>query len=186
MADPERPRLTRPARLPGRPRAVSEFTEAMAQLAAGVAVVTVRDDRDDLGATGVSALMSVSLEPPLVLVSLAQRRLPREVLLRQDRWAGLPAVSRAGRDRQPVRRRRPAQRPPPGGGHPAPPRRPLGRIVVENGVAALEAETTQVVPAGDHTLFIARVLAVPYVTSTLQPLVRLRGRDRPDGRASRT
>jgi flavin reductase (DIM6/NTAB) family NADH-FMN oxidoreductase RutF len=62
---------------------VSEFTDAMAQLAGGVAVITVRDDRDDLGVT-VSALASVSLEPPLVLVSLASGGYLNEVLLRQE------------------------------------------------------------------------------------------------------
>jgi flavin reductase (DIM6/NTAB) family NADH-FMN oxidoreductase RutF len=56
-----------------------------------------------------------------------------------------------------------------------------GALVLEGGVAALEAETTQVVPAGDHTLFLATVLAVSYVTPTLQPLVRLRGRYRAVG-----
>ena len=157
---------------------MSEFTEAMAQLAAGVAVVTVRDDRDDLGAT-VSALMSVSLEPPLVLVSLRSDGYLCEVLLRQDRWAasllsaGQAAIaSRFAAAGRPSARHLVAGTAHHRGTH-------SDAIVVENGVAALEAETTQVVPAGDHTLFIARVLAVPYVTSTLQPLVRLRGRYRP-------
>ncbi|MDA0638787.1 flavin reductase, partial [Nonomuraea sp. MCN248] len=65
---------------------MSAFTDAMGQLAAGVSVVTVRDDRDDLGVT-ISALMSVSLDPPLVLVSLGSRGYLSEVLLRRDRWA---------------------------------------------------------------------------------------------------
>ena len=62
------------------------FTEAMGQVAAGVAVVTVKDDRDDLGTT-VATLMSVSLDPPLVLISLASAGYLAEVLLRRDRWA---------------------------------------------------------------------------------------------------
>ncbi|MEV0230343.1 flavin reductase family protein [Nonomuraea sp. NPDC050786] len=156
---------------------MSEFTEAMAQLAAGVAVVTVRDGRDDLGVT-VSALMSVSLEPPLVLVSLASGGYLNEVLLRQDRWAasllssGQAAIaSRFATAGRPSARLLLAGTPHHRGEH-------TGALVVEGGVAALEAETTKVVPAGDHTLFIAAVLAVPYVSSSLQPLVRLRGRYR--------
>ncbi|WP_431924902.1 flavin reductase family protein [Nonomuraea jabiensis] len=159
---------------------MSEFTEAMAQLAAGVAVVTVRDGRDDLGAT-VSALMSVSLEPPLVLVSLAGGGYLNEVLLRQDRWAasllssGQAAIaSRFATAGRPSARLLLAGTPHHRGTH-------SGALVVEGGVAALEAETTTVVPAGDHTLFIATVLAVPYVESSLQPLVRLRSRYRPIG-----
>ncbi|MDI9580522.1 MAG: flavin reductase family protein, partial [Thermobispora sp.] len=62
------------------------FREAMAQLAAGVAVITVQEERDDIGTT-VSSLMSVSLEPPLVLVSIASQSYVTEVLLRRDRWA---------------------------------------------------------------------------------------------------
>ncbi|MDR8408976.1 flavin reductase family protein [Nonomuraea sp. 3-1Str] len=152
----------------------------MAQLAAGVAVVTVQDGRDDLGTT-VSALMSVSLDPPLVLVSLAARGYLCEVLLRQDQWAasilasGQAAIaSRFATAGRPSARHLVAGVPHHRGPH-------SGAIIVENGVAAVEAETTQVVPAGDHTLFLARVLAVTYVTPTLAPLIRLRGRYRPMG-----
>ncbi|MEU6717545.1 flavin reductase family protein [Nonomuraea sp. NPDC046802] len=156
---------------------MSEFTEAMAQLAAGVAVVTVRDGRDDLGAT-VSALMSVSLEPPLVLVSLDNGGYLNEVFLRQDRWAasllssGQAAIaSRFATPGRPSARLLLAGTPHHRGSH-------SDALVVEGGVAALEAETTKVVPAGDHTLFIAAVQAVRYVNPALQPLVRLRGRYR--------
>jgi flavin reductase (DIM6/NTAB) family NADH-FMN oxidoreductase RutF len=159
---------------------VSEFTEAMAQLASGVAVVTVRDGRDDLGTT-VSALMSVSLEPPLVLISLASRGYLNEVLLRQDRWAasllssGQAAIaSRFATEGRPSARLLLAGTPHHRGPH-------TDALVVEGGVAALEAETTKVVPAGDHTLFIATVLAVSYVDPTLPPLVRLRARYRAMG-----
>ncbi|MFI9592140.1 flavin reductase family protein [Nonomuraea sp. NPDC052265] len=159
---------------------MSEFTEAMAQLAAGVAVITVRDGRDDLGVT-VSTLMSVSAEPPLVLVSLASRGYLCEVLLRRDRWAasllssGQAAVaSRFATAGRPSARLLLAGTPHHRGAH-------TEALVVEGGVAALEVETTQVVPAGDHTLFVAQVLAVPYVTPALQPLVRLRARYRPMG-----
>ncbi|MEQ4719004.1 flavin reductase family protein [Nonomuraea sp. B19D2] len=159
---------------------MSEFTEAMAQLAAGVAVVTVRDGRDDLGAT-VSALMSVSLEPPLVLVSLASGGYLNEVLLRQDRWAasllssGQAAIaSRFATAGRPSARLLLAGTPHHRGEH-------TDALVVEGGVAALEAETTKVVPAGDHTLFVATVVSVAYVNPSLQPLVRLRGRYRAAG-----
>jgi flavin reductase (DIM6/NTAB) family NADH-FMN oxidoreductase RutF len=157
---------------------VSEFTEAMAQLAAGVAVVTVRDGRDDLGTT-VSALMSVSLEPPLVLVSLASSGYLCEVLLRQDRWAAslLSAGQAAVASRFAAAGRPSARHLVAGVPHHRGDR--SDALVVEGGVAALEAETTQVVPTGDHTLFVARVLTLPYVTPSLQPLVRLRGRYRP-------
>ena len=65
---------------------MSEFTEAMAQIATGVAVVTVREARDDVGTT-VNTFTSVSLDPPLVMVSIASTGYVNEMLLRQDRWA---------------------------------------------------------------------------------------------------
>ncbi|SDL49362.1 flavin reductase family protein [Nonomuraea jiangxiensis] len=159
---------------------MSELTEAMAQLAAGVAVVTARDGRDDLGVT-VSALMSVSLEPPLVLVSLASGGYLNEVLLRQDRWAAsllsadqAAIASRFATAGRPSARLLVAGIPHHRGPH-------TDALVVEDGVAALEAETTKVIPAGDHTLFLATVLAVCYVNPALNPLIRLRGRYRSTG-----
>lgn len=153
------------------------FTEAMAQLAAGVAVVTARDGRDDVGTT-VSALMSVSLEPPLVLVSLASSGYLTEILLRQDRWAasllssGQAAIaSRFATAGRPSARLLVASVPHHRGAH-------TEALVIEGGVAAIEAETTKVVPAGDHTIFIAAVLSVVYIDPSQQPLVRLRGRYR--------
>lgn len=150
----------------------------MAQLAAGVAVVTVRDDRDDLGVT-VSALMSVSADPPMILVSLASAGYLAEVLLRQDRWAAslLSSGQAAVASRFATAGRPSARHLVAGVEHHRGPH--SGAIIVAGGVAALEAETAQVVPAGDHTLFVARILAIDYVRASADPLVRLRGRYRP-------
>ncbi|PZG30590.1 reductase [Spongiactinospora gelatinilytica] len=157
---------------------MSRFVEAMAQLAAGVGVVTVRDDRDDIGVT-VSALMSVSLEPPLVLVSLANGGYVCEVMLRRDLWAvsllsaGQSAMaSRFATPGRPSARLLVAGTPHHRGDH-------TDALVIAGGVAALEAETTTVVPAGDHTLFIAKVLTVDYLDPSATALIRLRGRYRP-------
>lgn len=153
------------------------FTEAMRQVAAGVAVVTVKDDRDDLGTT-VATLMSVSLEPPLVLISLDSAGYLAEVLLRRDRWAasllaeGQQALaSRFATAGRPSARLLLAGVAHHRGDH-------SEALVVDGGVTAIEAETVQVVPAGDHTLFIGEVLAVDYVDAAKAPLVRLRGRYR--------
>ncbi|GII55791.1 reductase [Planotetraspora thailandica] len=154
------------------------FTEAMGQVPAGVGVVTVKDGRDDLGTT-VATLLSVSLDPPLVLVSLDSTSYLTEVLLRQDRWAaslladGQQAIaSRFATPGRPSARLLLASTPHHRGEH-------SEAFVIEGGVTALEVETTRVVPAGDHTLFIGQVLAVAYVDAGKAPLVRLRGRYRP-------
>ncbi|MEV5412561.1 flavin reductase family protein [Thermopolyspora sp. NPDC052614] len=159
---------------------MSEFTEAMAQLAAGVSVITVRDERDDIGTT-VTTFASLSLEPPLVMVSIAAESYVNEVLLRRDRWAatllsaGQAAIaSRFASPGRPSARLLVA-----GTGHHRGPA--TEALIVEGGVAAVEAETTKVVPAGDHTLYIAALLGVDYVEASLSPLIRLRGRYRAAG-----
>ncbi|MCT9931337.1 flavin reductase family protein [Planotetraspora sp. A-T 1434] len=154
------------------------FTEAMGQVPAGVGVVTVKDGRDDVGTT-VATLMSVSLDPPLVLISLGAESYLAEVLLRRDRWAaslladGQQAIaSRFATPGRPSARLLLAGVPHHRGTH-------SEALVVDGGVTALEVETAQVVPAGDHTLFIGEVLGVDYVDPVKAPLVRLRARYRP-------
>jgi flavin reductase (DIM6/NTAB) family NADH-FMN oxidoreductase RutF len=51
-----------------------------------------------------------------------------------------------------------------------------GALIPDVGLAALECEVTQRVPAGDHLVLIARVLAVPYVAPSGDPLIRFAGR----------
>ncbi|MFI6507455.1 flavin reductase family protein [Streptosporangium sp. NPDC050855] len=156
---------------------MNHFVEAMAQVVTGVTVVTVKDDRDDVGVT-VATFTSVSLDPPLVMVSLDNEGYPNELLLRQDRWAAsvLSAGQKAIASRFSTAGR-------PGArlllaGTPHHRGRLSEALVVDGGVAALEAETVTVVPAGDHTLFIAKVLGVDYVDASVTPLSRYRGRYR--------
>ena len=58
---------------------IADFTTALRQYAAGVCLLTVRDDLDDVGTT-VTSVMSVSAEPPLVAVGLTDGGYPVEVL----------------------------------------------------------------------------------------------------------
>ena len=51
-----------------------------------------------------------------------------------------------------------------------------GALVPDGGLAALDCEAVQRVPAGDHLLVIASVLAVPYLAETGDPLIRFAGR----------
>jgi flavin reductase (DIM6/NTAB) family NADH-FMN oxidoreductase RutF len=54
-----------------------------------------------------------------------------------------------------------------------------GALIPDGGLAALECEVTERIPTGDHLLVIARVLDVPYVTESGDPLIRFRSRYRP-------
>ncbi|WP_433230650.1 flavin reductase family protein [Actinomadura formosensis] len=138
-------------------------------------VLTVRDGRDDLGTT-VTSFMSVSLEPPMVLASVATSSYLSEVLNRQSRWAAtvLSASQRAlaGRfaaEGRPSARILLAADPHHRGEH-------SGALIPETGVSALECETRQAVETGDHTLFVAEVLATDYITRNQKPLIRVNRR----------
>ncbi|MFC7648109.1 flavin reductase family protein [Streptosporangium lutulentum] len=130
---------------------MSEFIEAMAQVPTAVTVITVKDERDDVGTT-VATFTSVSLDPRLVMVSMENTRYLNELLLRHDRWAA--SVLSTG---QKTIASRFATAGRPGArlllaGTPHHRGELSGALVVDGGVTALEAETVQVVPAGDHTL----------------------------------
>jgi flavin reductase (DIM6/NTAB) family NADH-FMN oxidoreductase RutF len=154
--------------------ATPSFAEARTAWAAGVTLVTIADGRDDIGTT-VSAFCPLSADPPLISVALLAASYPAEVLARLD-WFAVTLLaagqrSLAGRfaaagrpgarlllDNVPHRR----------GGH-------SGALIPEGGLAALECAVTQRIPAGDHVLLVAGVLAVPYAAPGGAPLIRYRG-----------
>jgi len=51
-----------------------------------------------------------------------------------------------------------------------------GALIPRGGLAALECEAVQRLPAGDHLLVIASVLNVAYVADAGNPLIRFAGR----------
>lgn len=153
---------------------VPALGEAVSMVAAAVTLVMVADGRDDIGTT-VSAFCPVSLSPPLILVSLIGTSYPAEVLGRVDRFAVtvLAADQRALAGRFAVAGR-------PGARlllDEVPHRRgpASGALIPDGGLAALECEVTRRLPAGDHLVVIAAVLAVPYVTERGHPLIRFAG-----------
>jgi flavin reductase (DIM6/NTAB) family NADH-FMN oxidoreductase RutF len=156
------------------PRDSRRLGDALGAFPAGVTLVTVADGRDDIGTT-VTAFCPVSLQPPLVLISLIASSYPAEVLGRLDWFAVtmLEAGQRALAGRF-ATAGRPGARllldgvPHHRGTH-------SGALIPDHGLAALECAATRRVEAGDHLLVIARVLDVPYVAEAGQPLIRFRG-----------
>jgi flavin reductase (DIM6/NTAB) family NADH-FMN oxidoreductase RutF len=160
------------------------FKAALSRFAAGVTVITACQESEDEGgprdAVGMTAtaFMSVSLEPPLVLVSLRQQARMREVLASRPLWAvSLLAESQrhvAGRFAIPGRvsdrlmfadiphRYAPA----------------TGVPVIGGALAVVECRTHTMVEAGDHTLVIGEVLSVDLPSPSGLPLVHFRGRYR--------
>jgi flavin reductase (DIM6/NTAB) family NADH-FMN oxidoreductase RutF len=125
------------------------FRNALGRFASGVAVVTVRHGDHPHGTT-VNSFTSVSLDPPLILVSLDNRSVMHGILPSVGRYG----VSVLAHDQEPL------------SNHFA------GRTVekldlrfvhhggiplLEDAVAHFVVEIVDTHPAGDHTLYIGRV-----------------------------
>jgi flavin reductase (DIM6/NTAB) family NADH-FMN oxidoreductase RutF len=150
------------------------FLDALAAWPAGVTLLTIADGRDDIGVT-VSACCPVSVDPPLVLVSLIASSYPAEVLSRAGPFA---ITLLASGQRMLAGRFASAGRPSARvllDGVPHQRGAESGALIPGGGLAAFECDVTDRIPAGDHLLLVARVVAVPYVADAGEPLIRLRG-----------
>jgi len=124
----------------------------------------------------VSAFCPVSMDPPLILISLIDQSYPAELLGRLDRFA--VTVLSAG---QRVLAGRFAAAGRPGARllledvphHRGP---TSGALIPDGGLAAMECQVVSRMPAGDHLLVIARVLDVDALSASDAPLIRFRGR----------
>ena len=152
----------------------AEFATALRQLAAGVCLLTLQDDIDDVGTT-VSSVMSVSARPPLVAVGLDAGGYPAELLADLGRCAltvlAAPhaiVASRFSSAGRPSARHLLESVPWSRSGS--------GAIVLSGALAALDCRLERIVPAGDHVLALLEVDDVPVVNADAAPLVRLRGR----------
>ena len=159
-----------------RPGGVSpaSLAEALAAWPGVVTLLTIADGRDDIGTT-VSAFCPVSADPPLVLASLIAGGYPAEVLGRVSLFAVtlLAAGQRMLAGRFAAAGRPGARLLLDGVPHRRGDR--TGALIPDGGLAAFECQVTDRVPAGDHLLLIARVLTLPYVAETGDPLIRFRG-----------
>jgi len=162
-----------------------EFRAAMSRLAAGVVLVTAHEPAlapdgpsgEDVGMTA-TAFVSVSLDPPLVLVSLREGSRMDDLLAEQPVWAvSILAESQrhiAGRFAMKGRisDRLLFEDIPYVRGEVS------GAPLVGGALATLECRTEQRVPAGDHTLVIGRVLTAGLPSADGGPLMYFRGRYR--------
>ncbi|MER7395499.1 flavin reductase family protein [Streptomyces sp. NPDC000151] len=177
-----------------------EFRAALSRLAAGVVLITALDPEDDpadgddpadeddpagddlpvgedAGMTA-TAFMSVSLDPPLVMVSVRNDSRMDDILERQPLWAvsvlteGQRNIagqfSMKGRlsDRLLF------------AGVPHVRGEKTGAALVKGALATMECRTEQRVVAGDHTLVIGRVLTAHTPNIESNPLTYFRGRYR--------
>lgn len=154
------------------PDDVRAFRDCLGRFATGVCIVTARAGDEPIGMT-VNSFSSVSLEPPLVLFSIARdcqsfagwmaaqhyaihvlsdhddalsNRFARAL---GDKWGGLDIESGIS-----------------------------GAPLLPDGLTRLQCAAEQRHEAGDHIIFVARVLTFEVSPSTAAPLVFYRGRYR--------
>ena len=130
-----------------------EFREAVRRFASGVTIVTVAIE-DELHGMTASSFASVSLDPPLVLVSLDKTSRTRTMIatagsfavnvLADEQEDVAHAFSRSGDNKFESLAHRIG---------------PLGAPLLDGTLAWLECRTTKVIDGGDHDVFMAEVLA---------------------------
>lgn len=154
-----------------------EYRSAMGNLAIGVCLVTSDLDGEDVGMTA-TALCSVSLDPPTLLLSVGDGSRMAQALAEVDTWA--VSVLPAGAEGTAARfasRNRPSDRlllaDLPWHRGPA-----TGHVLLDEALAAVECRTYQRIPVADHTLVIAHAVAVHAPNARAGPLVHFRGRYR--------
>lgn len=150
-----------------------EFRRAVGRFATGVCVVTSRLYRHDHAMTA-NAFMSVSLEPLLVVVSVADDTRFLDAVVDTGLWG----VSVLGEAQRPAARWL------------ATPGRPVidqlsqvphsrgpltGVALLDDALASMECRTTAIHPAGDHQLVVGEVLALHVAAHPGRPLVYYQG-----------
>ena len=120
-----------------------------------VAVLAVDHDGDRMGVT-ISSLVSLSLDPPLVAISIGKQASLYEVLRR----AGAFSVRLLGGEQEDLALRFAAGRPPIVHWDGVDLREGQFAPLIDGALGWIEARTAAEHDAGDHTLFIADVVSV--------------------------
>jgi flavin reductase ActVB len=128
-----------------------KFRESMSRLATGVTIVMTEIDGRPWGLT-VSACCSISMDPPLILVSLATKSASTQAIIDNDRFS----VSVLAEDQVEVAK---------SGAKAGAPKffedfvetEDNVTYNVKNALANIHCKVDQVITAGDHTIFIGLV-----------------------------
>jgi flavin reductase (DIM6/NTAB) family NADH-FMN oxidoreductase RutF len=127
----------------------------------GVSVLTVDHDGDRMGVT-VSSLVSLSLEPPLIGISIGKQASSYELLRR----AGAFAISLLSADQEAIARQFAAGRPPIVHWEGVATREGQVAPLIEGALGWIEARTAAEHDVGDHTFFVGEVIVVEQGPST--------------------
>jgi flavin reductase (DIM6/NTAB) family NADH-FMN oxidoreductase RutF len=154
-----------------------DFRRLLGHFASGVTVVTTRDSQGRPAGLTASAFTSVSLNPPMILVCVAQNAQSYEALQGADRFA----VNILGQGQETLSNRfatksSSAAEKFEGIGY-----KPgmLGLPILADALASLECTTIHAYPGGDHTIFVGRIEAgASRDDDGAEPLLYYRGRYR--------
>lgn len=130
----------------------TRFRHVMGHLAGGVAVVTSRTPGGARCGLTATAVCSVSLDPPLVLVSVDRESRTHEAI----EASGLYAVNLLSADQEELAERFATKDPDKFAGLELR-TGSTGAPVLAGCLGYLDCEVARDVPAGDHTLFVGRV-----------------------------
>jgi flavin reductase (DIM6/NTAB) family NADH-FMN oxidoreductase RutF len=152
----------------------ASFRAALGRLPTGVTVVTCIVDGVDHAMTA-GAVTSISLDPPLVLVSVGRIARFHAAILAADGWAisVLPAEARDTAAWFATRGR------PLAGqldGHPYDRAPSTGAAVFRSALSTVECRPYAVYDGGDHSIVVGRVIEVSVRRPDAVPLVHFRGR----------
>ena len=146
-----------------------DFRYTLGRFASGVTIITARSADGAVHGMTASAFVSVSLNPPLILVSVDKRARMHEVLMSEStQQFGVNILAQdqvhlsnhfAGR---------------PGPEEAVPWREQAGFPVLGDTVASLVCHKSQVLDGGDHTLFLGLITSTEY--SDKEPLLYFKGK----------
>jgi 3-hydroxy-9,10-secoandrosta-1,3,5(10)-triene-9,17-dione monooxygenase reductase component len=147
------------------------FRDVLGRLAGGVSVVTTVDSDGRPRGCTATAVCSVSLEPPLVLVCVSREASTRGAI----RSAGRYALSFLDADARSMSERFASAEEGKFDGVPWN-ESALGCPLLPHTLAWVECEVEREVDGGDHTIFIGRVVSGAVERPDGEPLVHFRGR----------
>ena len=146
----------------------AQFRQLLGRFATGVTVITARDASGRPHGMTANSLSSVSLEPPLLLLSIDHEAAMHGLLVTVPRFA----INILASDQETVSRRFAQDREErfDGIGYQESPR---GLILLDGALAHIECERAATHEAGDHTILVGRVVAGSAVDG--RPLCYFRG-----------
>ena len=146
----------------------AQFRQLLGRFATGVTVITARDASGRPRGMTANSLSSVSLEPPLLLLSIDHEAAMHGLLVTVPRFA----INILASNQETVSRRFAQDREErfDGIGYQESPR---GLILLDGALAHIECERAATHEAGDHTILVGRVVAGSAVDG--RPLCYFRG-----------